>query len=463
MRHYLLATALLLTACNPVLPSQGKAAAPLSSDGDRPPNFIVIMADDLGWGDIGVNGASMIETPNIDRIGREGVQLTSFYAGANVCTPSRAALLTGRYPIRSGMQHVIMPHSRDGLPKSEITLPEILKDAGYTTGMVGKWHLGHYDEHWPTVHGFDEFFGVAYSNDMQPFDLYHHKTVVQTPADQRELTKRYAAAASQFIADNADTPFFLYYAETFPHIPLFVPKEAEGLSAAGHYGDVVEHLDRGIGTILQALDRAGVADNTLIIVTSDNGPWFEGDPGRYRDRKGGAHEGSFRVPFLARWPNRIAAGTRSDAMAMNIDLLPTLAAFAGAQTPADRTIDGRDISAVLQGAAKSPHDILFFFEGNDIAAVRNERFRLVLSTYYKTFKVPFEQFGAYLLFDLERDPRERFSYVRENPEVVASLKSAVQRMRGEIAGLEKEPINPFPPENSDLLIGPQLNRHSDHH
>lgn len=462
MRHCLLAIALLLTACSPVLQTHDKAAKSPSHDNPRPPNIIVIMADDLGWGDIGVNGASMIKTPNIDRIAREGIQLTSFYAGANVCTPSRAALLTGRYPIRSGMQHVIMPHSQHGLPKSEITLPEVLKNAGYSTGMVGKWHLGHYDEYWPTAHGFDEFFGVAYSNDMRPFDLYHHKTVVQTPADQRELTTRYAAAASQFIAKHAHTPFFLYYAETFPHIPLFVPKNVEGLSAAGHYGDVVEHLDRGIGSILQALDKAGVADNTLIIVTSDNGPWFEGDPGRYRDRKGGTHEGSYRVPFLARWPERIPAGLTSDAMAMNIDLLPTLALFAQAETPSDRTIDGKDIAAVLQGSAKSPHDVLFFFAGNDIAAVRNERFKLVLSTYYKTFKVPFEQFGGYLLFDLERDPRERFSYVRENPEVVASLKSAVQRMRVEIDGLAQEPDSLFPPKNSDLPIGPQLNRHPGH-
>ena len=451
--------ALSLTAGTPARQTQDQAAQSLEA---RPPNIIVIMADDLGWGDIGANGASMIKTPNIDRIGREGVQLTSFYAAANLCTPSRAALLTGRYPIRSGMQHVIMPHSRDGLPNSEITLPEVLKNAGYSTGMVGKWHLGHYDEHWPTAHGFDEFFGVAYSNDMQPFDLYHHKTVVQTPAEQRELTTRYAAAASQFIADNAGAPFFLYYAETFPHIPLFVPKNAEGRSAAGHYGDVVEHLDRGIGAILQALDKAGVADNTLIIVTSDNGPWFEGDPGPYRDRKGGTHEGSYRVPFLARWPERIPAGIRSDAMAMNIDLLPTLASLAQAETPGDRPIDGKDIAAVLQGSAKSPHDVLFFFAGNDIAAVRNERFKLVLSTYYMTFKVPFEQFGGYLLFDLERDPRERFSYARENPAVVASLKSAVRRMRAQIDGLAREPSSPFPPENSDLPIGPRLNRHSGH-
>ena len=263
----------------PKAETNGQAATP-------PPNIIVIMADDLGWGDISLNGADLIDTPNMDRIGLEGVQLTSFYAGANVCTPSRAALLTGRYPIRSGMQHVVHPHSQFGLPQSEITIAEILQEVGYTTGMVGKWHLGHSDEYWPTAHGFEPFFGVAYSNDMQPFDLYSGKTVIEAPVDQTALTEKYALEAARFIDTNKDAPFFLYYAETFPHIPLFVPEHASGDSEAGHYGDVVEHLDWGIGQILDALDTAGIADNTLIIVTSDNGPWFEGDSGPYRDRKG---------------------------------------------------------------------------------------------------------------------------------------------------------------------------------
>lgn len=421
-----------------------------------PPNIVVILADDLGWGDVGLNGATMIDTPNIDKIGREGVRLTSFYAGSNVCTPSRAALLTGRYPIRFGMQHVIMPHSQDGLPHTEITIPEMLKESGYATGMVGKWHLGHSDEYWPTENGFDEFFGVAYSNDMQPFDLYHHKTIVETPADQTMLTDRYAAAASEFIAENASRPFFLYYAETFPHIPLFVPDHAEGQSEAGAYGDVVEHLDAGIGTMLEALEAAGVSDNTLIIVTSDNGPWFEGDAGQFRDRKGHAHEGSYRVPFLARWPESIRPGIESDAMAMNIDLLPTFAALAGAVLPDDRKIDGKDILPLLQGSEDTPHETLFFFNGNNIAAVRDERFRLVLTTYYKSFDVPFEQFGAALLFDLVRDPRERFSFVREHPETVARLKAAAANMRAEVADQVKAPINPFGPDDPNTPIGPQL-------
>lgn len=422
----------------------------------RPPNIVVIMADDMGWGDIGANGAELIKTPNIDRLAAEGIRLTSFYAGANVCTPSRAALLTGRYPIRSGMQHVVMPHSDFGLPRSEFTLAEMLKQSGYATGMVGKWHLGHRDEYWPTAHGFDEFLGVAYSNDMQPFDLYHHKTVVQSPAEQRELTDRYAKAATDFISRHRKKPFFLYYAETFPHLPLAAPAGASGVSQAGLYGDVVEHLDEGIGRILAALDTHGIADNTLVILTSDNGPWFEGDAGMLRGRKGGTHEGGFRVPFIARLPGVIAPGQVSQEMAMNIDILPTVAAFAELDLPTDRTIDGKNIRGVLAQGEPSPHAVLFFFDGNDIAAVRDRRYRLVLSSFYRSFPVAFEQFGMPLLFDLEKDPEERFSYMREHPDVAARLLARVSEMRAEVAGLRKEAGNPYSPKDPSIPVGPVL-------
>lgn len=432
-------------------------SSPDTTHSNQPkPNIIIVFVDDLGWGDLSINGAKLIETPNIDRIGKDGINLTSFYAAANVCTPSRAALLTGRYPIRSGMQHIVYPQSVDGLPQTEVTLAEMLKSAGYATGMVGKWHLGHQDEHWPTEHGFDEFFGVAYSNDMQPFDLYRAKSVVQSPVDQSELTNNYAKAAVEFINQHKNHPFLLYYAETFPHIPLFTPKDAEGQSQAGQYGDVVEHLDAGIGKLLDALEVAGVADNTLIIFTSDNGPWFEGDAGPYRNRKGGTHEGSYRVPFLARWPAAIKPAQVSNEMAMTIDLLPTIAAIAGATLPQDRTIDGRDILPMLLNGAPSPHDFLYFFNGNDIAAVRDRRFRLVLSTYYKTFPVPFEQFGTALLFDLRQDAQERFSYLREFPSEYKKLMAAVTAMREETKSMRKEPLDPFAPVPNDAPRGPQL-------
>lgn len=444
----------VLSACGTLQTAPLSHADPATSD--PRPNIIVIMADDLGWGDIGLNGAELIETPHIDRIGQDGIQLTSFYAGSNVCTPSRAALLTGRYPIRFGMQHVIFPGSEDGLPPSEVTIAELLREAGYATGMIGKWHLGHQDQYWPTAHGFDQFYGVAYSNDMAPFDLYSGKQVIESPVDQTQLTQNYAREARAFIRANSDRPFFLYYAETFPHIPLFVPDSATGQSDAGFYGDVVEHLDWGIGEILAALDEAGISDNTLILVTSDNGPWFEGDAGAFRDRKGGMHEGGYRVPFVARWPEQIEAGQVSDTVTSAMDLLPTLAGLAGASVPSDRAIDGRDILPVLKGSKESPHEVLFFFDGNDLVGARDERFRLTLRTFYRTFNVPFEQFATPLLFDLDTDPRERFSYLREHPEVYERLMADVRRMRAEVADQKKDPFNPRAPRDPDAPLGPQL-------
>lgn len=423
------------------------------------PNIVIIMADDLGWGDISLNGADFIKTPNMDRIGHEGVQLTRFYAGANACTPSRAALLTGRYPFRSGMEDVLFPYSSEGLPQSEVTLPEILKQAGYATGMVGKWHLGQQIEHWPTEHGFDDFFGVAYSNDMKPFDLYHHKTIVETDIDQTQLTNKYASAAADFIKQNAakDEPFFLYIAESFPHIPLFVPEDASGISEAGLYGDVVQHLDAGIGRVLDALDASAVADDTLIIITSDNGPWFEGDQGaRHRGRKGGTHEGGYLVPFLARWPKHIQAGQSSDAMAMNIDLLPTLALLAGATLPKDRIIDGKNISSLLNGEGESPHEVLYFFNGTDIGAIRDRDYRLLLKQNYNSWYVPFEQLGGALLFDLKKDPSERFSYSRDNPEIVRKLSAHVKTMRAEVASVVKTRAAKRPNKTDPDTYGPDL-------
>ncbi|HEX9852004.1 MAG TPA: sulfatase-like hydrolase/transferase, partial [Woeseiaceae bacterium] len=226
-----------------------------AKDGARKPNVIIILADDLGFGDLSSYGATLISTPNIDRLADEGVRMTSFYAGANVCSPSRASLLTGRYPIRSGMQFVIRPHSAGGLPAEEITIAELLRNAGYATGMIGKWHLGHQAEYWPTRQGFDSFYGVAYSNDMMPFDLYEGTEIVESPVDQTQLTPKYTDAAIRFIEENADQPFFLYYAENLPHIPLFYPLQNAGRSDAGEYGDVVETLDDAVGEVLNALDR----------------------------------------------------------------------------------------------------------------------------------------------------------------------------------------------------------------
>ena len=421
-----------------------------------PPNIILYVADDLGWGDLSIQGNDLIKTPNFDRIGEEGAQLSSFYAASNVCTPSRAGLLTGRYPIRSGMQHVVYPHSDWGLPADEFTIAEMLKEAGYRTGMVGKWHLGHRLQYWPTQQGFDDFFGVAYSNDMSPFSLYDGTSVLEVELDQRTLTKKYADHAISFVEDNADKPFFLYYAESFPHIPLYVPKAKEGQSEAGLYGDVVEHVDENFGRLLDAIERLGIADNTIVIVTSDNGPWFEGDPGVFRGRKGGTFEGGYRVPFLLRWPAQVKPGTKSDAMTMAIDLFPTLASVAGYTGAVHGEIDGKDVLSVWTGSNHSPHEYLFFFDGNNIAAVRDERFRLVLRDFYRMFPVPFEKYAGSLLFDLERDPKERFDFTEREGAVVQRLMAEVNKMRAVVEPLRIAPQSPSPPQDQDVHLGPLL-------
>ena len=423
------------------------------------PNIIVIMADDLGYGDLSSYGAELIKTPNIDRLATEGVKMTSFYAGAAVCTPSRAALMTGRYPIRTGAQHVFRAQFDDGMEPGEVTLAEMLGEAGYATGMVGKWHLGHQLEHWPTNQGFDDFYGVAYSNDMFPFDLFDGTKRIESPVDQTTLTARYADAAVDFIEQNADEPFFLYYAESFPHIPLFHPPANAGRSEAGTYGDVVETIDDAVGDILDTLERLEIEDNTLIFFTSDNGPWFEGSSGDLRDRKGGTYLGGFQVPMLVRWPDRLPAGSETSEMAMSIDLLPTIAAATGATAPTDRTIDGRNILPVLEAGAATPHDVLFFFDGNDIVAARNADYRLVVKAFYRNYPVefrnnPYLKWLEPLLFDMKIDPAERYSMASRNPEVVAELLEKITEMTEATAELHREPNPMMPPPGA--LHGPQF-------
>jgi len=413
---------------------------------DRPPNIIIILADDLGYGDIGINGARQINTPYIDQLAREGVSLSSFYASANVCTPSRAGLLTGRYAIRSGLAYgVVEAEDGNGLPPDEITIAEILKPRGYRTAIIGKWHLGHSPQYWPTQQGFDYYYGLPYSNDMQDVALYRGTARIEDPVEQSTLTERYTAEAIRFIEENRSRPFFLYLAHTFPHIPLHVSDEFAGRSRAGLYGDVVEVIDWSTGQIVDALRRHGLDEDTLIVFTSDNGAWFEGSPGDARDAKGTTWDGGYLVPFVARWPGRIAAGTRSDALTMNIDILPTIARLAGARMPDGRIIDGRDLWEVTQGSERSPHEVLYFFNNEDISAVRTERWKLLMRTYYRTNLAAFERFKPgvgfdyWLLFDM-RDPEpERYSRAREYPEILENMLAAWQRGREEFESLRLHP------------------------
>ena len=409
----------------------------LASAQETPPNFVVIMADDLGYGDLGVYGSNLIKTPNLDRLALNGARLESFYSSANVCTAARGGLLTGRYPIRLGLvADVARPTNDIHLAFEEITIAEALKPLGYRSALYGKWHLGSRLEWSPMNQGFDEFFGVLHSNDMTPLELYRGEQMIENPVDQTTLTERYTREAVRFIAENRDNPFFLYIPHSFPHVPLFVSPRFDGRSDAGLYGDVVETIDWSTGEILAALEEYGLSDNTLVIFTSDNGPWFEGSPGIYRDRKGSSWEGGQRVPFLAHWPGRIPAGTVSNEPAMNIDLYPTLISLAGGRLPDDRPIDGKDMLPLLTGSGTSLHEVLFLFNRDRIVGVRSGQWKLVVEARYRATLNSFEHSTYYgpdgLLFDLKNDPVETYSFTREYPEVVQKLRKHLRNAREEM-------------------------------
>jgi arylsulfatase A-like enzyme len=379
------------------------------------PRFVVIFFDDLGWGDLSSYGNRLIATPHIDSAAAEGLRMTDFYAASPVCTPSRAALLTGRYPPRTRTdRHVFFPDEStpgvarrmlgwaNALPRDEITVAEVLGEAGYATGMVGKWHLGGLPGHRPNDFGFQSFFGVLWSNDMVPLHLYRNDEIVQADTrprafsgerdeasplgpggiDQSRLTETYTREAIAFLEANRERPFFLYLAHTFPHVPHYASPAHAGESEGGRYGDVVEDLDRSTGEILGALDRLGLSEQTAVFITSDNGADYNGSPGGLRGRKGEIYEGGQRVPMIVRWPGRVPPGGASGEPAMNTDLFPTLLSLAGLPLPSDREIDGKDLTALLEGPAPSPHDALFFFPVMDSlpGAVRSGRFKYLRST-----------------------------------------------------------------------------------
>ena len=402
------------------------------------PNFIVVMADDLGFGDLGIYGSALIETPNLDRMAKEGIYFNSFYASANVCTASRGGLLTGRYPVRLNLvSDVARPSNEIHLYESEITIAEALKEEGYNTALIGKWHLGSRIDWYPLNHGFDEFYGALHSNDMTPFKLYRDDKVIEDPVDQTTITQRYTSEALSFIEKNQENPFFLYIPHSFPHVPLFVSEEFEGKSEAGLYGDVVETIDWSMGEILNKLEDLGLDDNTMVIFTSDNGPWFEGSSGQYRDRKGSSWEGGLRVPFISRWPSVIPGGQHTSAAAMNIDILPTILDFAKIQQPTDRPIDGKSLREILTNNGNSPHEVLYLFNNDRIAGVRKGKWKLVVESFYRSSLPSFDNTDSYygpngLLFDLEKDPGETYSYTREHPNIVNELRTLLEQGQTEL-------------------------------
>ena len=350
------------------------------------PNYVLIFCDDLGYGDLGCYGSKKNRTPRIDAMAKEGVRFTSFMSSSPVCTPSRASLLTGCYARRVSMHEdftghwVLIPRSRRGMHADELTLPEMLKAKGYATACIGKWHLGDQPPHLPTAHGFDEYYGIPYSNDMAsrrrgdpPLPLVKQAKVIEAPADQATLTQRYTREAVKFIERKKAKPFFLYLPHTFPHLPLFASKDFHGKSANGRYGDSVEEIDWSTGQILDALKKHGLEKNTVVIFTSDNGSNGRngGSNTPLSGAKGGTMEGGMRVPMIARWPVRIPAGTTCDALSSTMDFLPTFARLSGGQLSKNK-IDGHDITPLLTGAkgAQSPYEVFYYYRRRQLQAVR---------------------------------------------------------------------------------------------
>jgi arylsulfatase A len=410
----------------PVLAAAGRDA--------RKPNIIVVLADDLGYGDLGSYGSNLIRTPNIDRMAREGVRMTDFYASANICTPSRAGLLTGRYPIRTGLAHqVIQASDTYGLPESEVTLAEALKPH-YTSALIGKWHLGHVAPFWPpTRQGFDLFFGLPYSHDMKPLALYDAEPGVELTQEDvvfDRLTQRFFDRGIKFIEDNRDKPFFLMLALTAPHVPLDPHPDHIGRSPAAAYGDIVEEVDAQIGRLRGVLRQLSLDRDTIVMITSDNGPWFEGSAGDLRDRKGGAgFDGGYRVPFIAWGPGRVPRNRTPRQIAMNTDIFPTVLSMAGMTPPQDVTIDGADLAPVWARSSNAGHEELVLFDNERVAGIRTDRWKFVARSYYRTYDIPLARLGADLLFDMRADPAENYNLESRYPDVVADLRARFERAR----------------------------------
>jgi arylsulfatase A-like enzyme len=430
------------------------------------PNFVVIFADDLGYGDLGSFGHPTIATPNLDRLAVEGQRWTNFYAAASVCTPSRAGLLTGRHPLRNGtmspVARVFSERSLSGMPPDEITVAELLRDAGYRTAMVGKWHLGHEPPYLPTRQGFDEYFGLVSSNDhnktygrdkgrgpafnpiqgLWDIPLLDGEQVVEKPAVQATLTRRYTERAIDFINRGGDKPFFLYLAHTFPHTPLFRHPDFERKSLRGIYGDVVEEIDWSVGRIIAALEENDLADETVVLFTSDNGPWLVfndhgGSAGLLRGGKGSTWEGGMRVPAIFWGPGIVRPGAVR-GMGSTLDVLPTLAALAEIRPPDGRPLDGHDLSGVLRGHRESPRHEMFFYRSAKLFAARVGDFKLHFITRDGYGQPEPEVHDAPLLFNLLHDPSEKYDIAAHHAEVVRRVRARAEQYDTELVRAEDQ-------------------------
>jgi len=453
-----------VTAAGAVLSGCADELLQSSGSSTNNPNFIIIFCDDLGYGDLGCFGSKKHRTPNIDRMAAEGMRFTSFYATACCCTPSRASLMTGCYPRRVNMHvsdtgfAVLLPVSRKGLNPDEITIAELLKPRGYATACIGKWHLGDQPEFLPTRQGFDYYYGIPYSNDMgkkpnfpswPPLPLMQNEKVIEAPADQNTLTKRYTEETIKFITANKDRPFFIYLPHTMPHGPLHASEQFRGKTANGLYGDVVEEIDWSTGQILTTLKKLDIDDRTLVVFTSDNGA--TGGKGRsnapLRGNKGTTWEGGMREPCIVRWPGKIPAGKTCDELASILDLLPTLARLAGTKPPNDRIIDGKDIWLLMAGKtdAKSPHEAFYYYQMGQLQAVRSDKWKLHLPLKLRRRLVKSDISESVLqLYDLEADISETTNVAEKHPDVVKHLLVLAKKARKYLGDVSREGKNQRP-------------------
>lgn len=451
-----------LTAAS--LATPGCAAASQQRSGvRRRPNFIIIYCDDLGYGDVGCFGSTKHRTPNLDKMAREGMRFTSFYVTSGVCTPSRSSLMTGCYPRRVNMHAndtglcVLFPVNKKGLNPDEITIADLLKKQGYATACIGKWHLGDQPEFLPTSQGFDYYYGIPYSNDMgkrpnnnrPPLPLLRNKKVIEAPAVQDTLTKRYTEEAIKFITANKDKPFFIYLPHTMPHNPVFASDKFRGKSANGRYGDTVEEIDWSTGEILAALNKLGIDSRTLVIFTSDNGASssFGGGNGPLRGHKGSTWEGGMREPCIVRFPGKIPAAKTCDEIATTMDLLPTFAGLAGTKPPTDRIIDGRDIWPLMAGKknAKSPHRAFYYYQIDQLQAVRSGpwKLHLPLKTKRRNWGKPIPN-SPLQLYNLDADIVEKNNVADKNPDVVKRLLALAEKARDDLGDLNRKGRNQRP-------------------
>jgi uncharacterized sulfatase len=444
-----------------------------ASEAQRPapaaarPNVVIILADDMGYGDLGCYGHPRFKTPNLDRMAAEGVRLTQFNTPMPFCAPTRGSLLTGRYPFRNGLTTNPTPDAGPqadlvALGPGEVTLAQLFQQAGYATGMVGKWHLGHKrPEQMPTRRGFDEYLGILYSNDMRPVQLMDGERVAEYPLVQATLTRRYTERALKFLEQNRERPFFFYFAHAMPHKPLAASEAFYKKSGAGLYGDALLELDSSVGQVFAKLKELGLDERTLVLFTSDNGAWYGGSTGGLRGMKGTTWEGGFRVPMIARWPGRLPTGKVIAAPAVMPDLFTTALAAAGIPLPSDRTIDGKDLLPLLGGQVEGVHDVIFGHQGAQVATVRDARWKLHVLPARQgrlakdgepwvdprgpdgvTILAPYEQAHpsqhpgvttgdetrAGALFDLEADPAEQHDVAAAHPDIVARLRGRYEEV-----------------------------------